>query len=84
MAKTIVGSFDSFEEAQEVFRDLQQSGYSRDDISIIANNAAGRLESRTGDLPADAPATVSDTAAVRRPAPRRAVCSAARQVWWSA
>jgi hypothetical protein len=61
VAKTIVGSFDSFEEAQEVFRDLQQSGFSRDDISIIGNNAAGRIEDRTGGLPPDAPATMSDT-----------------------
>lgn len=59
MAKTIVGSFDSFEEAQEVFRDLQQSGFARDDISIIANNAAGRLS--TGELSPDAPATLHDT-----------------------
>jgi hypothetical protein len=61
VAKTIVGSFDSFEEAQEVFRDLQQSGFSRDDISIIANNATGRLATSAGDLPPDAPATLSDT-----------------------
>lgn len=61
MAKTIVGSFDSFEEAQEVFRDLQQSGFSRDDISIIANNASGRMRGTAGDLPPDAPATLSDT-----------------------
>lgn len=61
MAKTIVGSFDSFEEAQEVFRDLQQSGFSRDDISIIGNNASGKVKSTAGDLPADAPATLSDT-----------------------
>lgn len=60
MAKTIVGSFDSFEEAQEVFRDLQQSGFSRDDISIIANNATGTLTT-TGELPPDAPATLHDT-----------------------
>lgn len=61
MAKTIVGSFDSFEEAQEVFRDLQQSGFSRDDISIIGNSAAARVQSTAGDLPPDAPATMSDT-----------------------
>ena len=42
MAKTIVGSFDSFEEAQDVLRDLQQRGYSRDDISVIANNVTGK------------------------------------------
>ena len=61
MAKTIVGSFDSFEEAQEVFRDLQQCGFSRDDVSIIGNNATGQFASRTGDLPPDGPATLSDT-----------------------
>ena len=46
MAKTIVGSFDSFEEAQEVVRDLQQRGFSRDDISVIANNATGKYSSQ--------------------------------------
>lgn len=61
MAKTIVGSFDSFEEAQEVFRDLQQSGFARDDISIIGNNAAGTVRATAGDLPPDAPATLHDT-----------------------
>ena len=62
MAKTIVGSFDSFEEAQDVLRDLQQRGYSRDDISIIANNAGGQFGSE-GQLPRSAPATLSDTGA---------------------
>jgi hypothetical protein len=42
VAKTIVGSFDSFEEAQDVLRDLQQRGFSRDDISVIANNVTGK------------------------------------------
>lgn len=55
MAKTIVGSFDSFEEAQEVVRDLQQRGYSRDDISVIANNATGKYS--------ETAATVSETGA---------------------
>ena len=57
MAKTIVGSFDSFEEAQDVLRDLQQRGYSRDDISVIANNATGKYGT------ADTTTTVSDTGA---------------------
>jgi hypothetical protein len=64
VAKTIVGSFDNFEEAQEVFRDLQQCGFSRDDVSIIANNATGQLSGTAGGgLPPDAPATMSDTGA---------------------
>ena len=46
MAKTIVGSFDSFTEAQGVLRDLQQRGFSRDDISVIAISV---LDSREGD-----------------------------------
>ena len=50
MAKTIVGSFDSFEEAQEVVRDLQQRGYSRDDISVIANNATGKYSSQSAGV----------------------------------
>lgn len=62
MAKTIVGSFDSFEEAQEVLRDLQQRGFARDDISVIANNASGRYGSE-GQLPRDAATSVSDTGA---------------------
>lgn len=57
MAKTIVGSFDSFEEAQDVLRDLQQRGYSRDDISVIANNATGKYSS------APAGPTISDVGA---------------------
>jgi hypothetical protein len=66
VAKTIVGSFDSFEEAQDVLRDLQQRGYSRDDISIIANNARGQYSQQfgsEGQLPPSAPATLSDTGA---------------------
>ncbi|HZA96485.1 MAG TPA: general stress protein [Burkholderiaceae bacterium] len=52
MAKTIVGSFDSFEEAQEVVRDLQQRGFSRDDISVIANNATGKYSSESAGVQA--------------------------------
>ena len=60
MAKTIVGSFDSFEEAQDVFRDLQSAGFSKEDVSIIANDASRRLSTR-GDSLKDAPPSVGDT-----------------------
>ena len=62
MAKTIVGSFDSFEEAEDVLRDLQTRGFSRDDISVIANDATGKYsgQSAGGGQRAD---TVSDTGA---------------------
>jgi hypothetical protein len=60
VAKTIVGSFDTFEEAQQVMRKLQQGGFTQSDISIIANNATGQYGAE-GQLPAEAPATLSDT-----------------------
>jgi hypothetical protein len=60
VAKTIVGSFDNFEEAQQVMRELQQGGFPQSDISIIANNVTGQYGTE-GQLPADAPATLSDT-----------------------
>ncbi|MEP6608733.1 MAG: hypothetical protein ABJA83_08640 [Burkholderiaceae bacterium] len=66
MAKTIVGSFDSFSEAQAVLRELQQQGFSRDDISVLANNATGQHSSQygsEGQLPGEVATTVSDTGA---------------------
>ena len=65
MAKTIVGSFDSFDEAQEVLRDLQQVGFSREDISVIANNATGQYSSTYASegQGADTSSAVSDTGA---------------------
>lgn len=41
MVKTIVGSFDSFNEAHQVANDLRAAGYLDSDISIVANNATG-------------------------------------------
>ncbi len=40
MAKTIVGLFDSYTEAQHVVQDLMDSGFRRDDISVVANESA--------------------------------------------
>jgi len=39
--KTVVGLFDTFAEAQNVVQDLVDSGFSRDNISIVANDASG-------------------------------------------
>src|SRR4051794_1828230 len=47
MAKTVVGSFNSYAEAQEVVRELESSGVPRADISIVANDATGEY-SRAG------------------------------------
>ena len=41
MAKTIVGLFDTFPEAQNVVQDLVNNGFSRDAISLVANDARG-------------------------------------------
>jgi hypothetical protein len=41
MVKTIVGSFDSFNDAHQVAGDLRAAGFLDSDISIVANNAAG-------------------------------------------
>jgi len=40
-AKTVVGLFDTFTAAQQVARDLERQGFSREDISIVANDAKG-------------------------------------------
>ena len=62
MAKTIVGSFDSVDDAREAMRALQESGFPADDISLIANNVSGQYGTE-GQLPDGAPATLSDTGA---------------------
>src|SRR5512132_3134224 len=41
MAKTIVGSFDSFNEAQRVSRDLIDDGFLDSDVNVIASNIRG-------------------------------------------
>ena len=75
MAKTIVGSFDTFEEARSVMSELQQRGFNQNDISIVANNATGQYRTegtrprrRLPRLPAVPPAG-------RQPV----ACSAARR-----
>jgi uncharacterized membrane protein len=41
MAKTVVGLFDDFSEAQSVVQELVNNGYAREDISLAANDATG-------------------------------------------
>ena len=57
MAKTIVGLFDTFAHAQSAVNDLVSAGFSRDDISVVANNAAG--EFGTHDVDKDGGINVS-------------------------
>ena len=52
MAKTVVGLFDNPTEAERVIQNLVDSGFSRDDISLVANNADNRYDfdlNDTGD-----------------------------------
>jgi hypothetical protein len=50
MAKTIVGLFEHFEDAQKAVSELQSSGFRREDISVAANDASGALTRNMGDL----------------------------------
>lgn len=44
MAKTVVGLFDRFEDAQNVVQDLIDQGFSRDDISVVSNDTSLRSD----------------------------------------
>ena len=41
MTKTVVGSFDSYSEAQQVVQELQRAGIPPGDVSIVASNVRG-------------------------------------------
>ena len=75
MAKTIVGSFDTFEEARSVMSELQQRGFNQNDISIVANNATGQYRTGTTRLRRPPPRLRAVLPAVRLPV----ACSAARR-----
>jgi uncharacterized protein (TIGR02271 family) len=47
MAKTIVGLFDAFTDAQGAVKDLANKGFSRDAISLAANDATGEYAKST-------------------------------------
>jgi len=59
MAKTVIGFFDDYVQAQSAIQDLERSGVPRDDISLIANNAANRFTSDTSGT--SAPTTTDET-----------------------
>jgi uncharacterized protein (TIGR02271 family) len=46
MATNVVGLFENWDEAQRCVQALMDSGISRDDISIVANDAAGNFRQR--------------------------------------
>jgi len=57
MAKTVVGSFDNYSEAQAVVDELVDIGVPRDEISIVANEKGGQYTS--SDTTSDAGGTAS-------------------------
>jgi hypothetical protein len=46
--KTIVGSFDSFDEAKQVARELMDEGFRDSDVSVVASNLRSQYASGTG------------------------------------
>lgn len=42
MAKTVVGMFDRFDQAQRLVQELVNNGFDRNDISLVANDSEGR------------------------------------------
>lgn len=48
MAKAIIGLFDTFAHAQSAVNDLISAGFSKDDISIVANNTSGEFGTHDG------------------------------------
>lgn len=49
MTKTVTAMYDSFTHAQRAVQDLVDAGFNRDDISLVANDAAGEYKSYTAD-----------------------------------
>lgn len=47
MARTIIALYDHFETAQNAVQELVNSGFSRDDISMVANDASGEYQRYT-------------------------------------
>ncbi len=60
LTKTVVGVFDQVSDAKSVVHDLESAGFSRDDISIIANKNVSGRENAAGTGDAD-PAITTDT-----------------------
>lgn len=50
MTKTIVGLYDDFASAERTVQDLINSGFARDDISLVASNATGEYDRYATDI----------------------------------
>lgn len=51
--KTIVGSFDSFDEAKRVAGDLREEGFNDGDVNVVASNARGNYSATAGTAGTD-------------------------------
>src|SRR5438045_800701 len=52
-SKTVVGVFDNMDDAQSVVRELENAGFSREDISVVAHQEnSGQAATPTGETPA--------------------------------
>jgi uncharacterized protein (TIGR02271 family) len=49
MAKTVVGLFDTMDEAQQVVQDLVNAGFDRNDIGLVARDAKNEYQNISGD-----------------------------------
>jgi hypothetical protein len=56
--KTVVGLFDTFDEAKKAAGDLQSAGIPQDDISLVANNESGQYAANNADTTTD---TITNT-----------------------
>lgn len=61
MAKSVVGLFDTSQDAQGAVQELRNAGFGADDISVVANNARGEYNVRDGDSEAAAGAGAGAT-----------------------
>src|SRR5919199_73596 len=48
MAKSVVGLFDTSQDAQGAVQELRDAGFGADDISVVANNARGDYDVNDG------------------------------------
>lgn len=49
MTRTVTAMYDSFTAAQRAVQDLVDAGFNRDDISLVANDAAGEYKNYTSE-----------------------------------
>ena len=58
--KTVVGLFDDYNKAENVVRELVDAGFSRENISLVANDAHGQFGSTYGSAQTGTAATAGD------------------------